>query len=147
MDEASWCYSSSLEGFFIIFLFKEIFIYLAAPGIFYGLWDVYWGMWDPYLWSVGSSSLTRGRTHVPLHWEHEVLTPGLSGKSLEGPLVGPGFQLWFLSSPLSLLTQSPHPLPGSCGAAGDALRVALMVVQAAASFPVASSTHTLPPTS
>ena len=50
--------------------------------------------WDPYLWSVGSSSLTRGRTQVPLHWEHGVLSPGPPGKSLEGPLVGPGFQLF-----------------------------------------------------
>ena len=46
------------------------------------------------MWSVGSSSLTRGRTQVPLHWEHGVLSPGPPGKSLEGPLVGPGFQLF-----------------------------------------------------
>lgn len=42
----------------------------------------------------------------------------------------------FLSCPLSLLVQSPHPLPGSRGEAGDALPVALMVVQATASSPV-----------
>ena len=87
------------------------------------------------MWSVGSSSLTRGQSQVPLHWEHGVLTPGPPGKSLEGPLVGPGFQLCFLSCPLSLLVQSPHPLPGSRGEAGDALPVALMVVQATASSP------------
>ena len=84
---------------------------------------------------------------MPFHWEHRVLTHGPPGKSLEGPLVGPGFQLCFLSRPLSLFVQSPHPLPGLRGEAGDALPVALMVVQATASFPAVSSTHTLPSTS
>ena len=39
MDEASW-YSSSLEGLFIIFLFKEIFIFEAYGILICGLWDL-----------------------------------------------------------------------------------------------------------
>ena len=41
--------------------FKSVFIYLAVLGLGCSLWTL-------YLWHVESSSLTRGGTQAPLHW-------------------------------------------------------------------------------
>ena len=47
--------------------FKSIFIYLAVLGLGFSLWTL-------YLWHVESSSLTRGRTQAPLHWNCRIFS-------------------------------------------------------------------------
>ena len=65
----SWCIPMCFLKFTCVwfFFFFPVFIYLAVLGLLveHGNFHLCCGMWDPYLWHVGSSSLTRDGTQAP----------------------------------------------------------------------------------
>ena len=57
-----WAFLISAERYLLeqdYFVFKEIFIYLAVPGLVVATRDLQLKPANSYLWPVGSSSLTR----------------------------------------------------------------------------------------
>ena len=53
-----------------VFLFCFWFVCLVAAC---RIFSFHWSMQDPWLWHLGSSSLTKDWTPGPLHWKHGVL--------------------------------------------------------------------------
>ena len=85
-------------SFFLSFSFLKIFIYLAVPGLSFGVQDLFFffsscstptlgcGMWDLIPWP--------GIKPGPLLWEWRVLATGPLGKSLPASFLGDWEFLW-----------------------------------------------------